>query len=101
LEGKTQTYTAGRRKVVFSDDCGISCAWSTRTGEIIDAEGNRYHAVLTFCDMDSGEFYGAFVFTSDGVKPQEKMPKTFFPFQYKPYTAIPGDIHAGSNGWSR
>ena len=105
----TTTFTQGETKrVLTSPDAGIA----TVTGHIKAADGTIYDALLEIGEHDSGELYGAGVWTTDGTsftfldEPNWETTlntthTNMHPFTYK-YTAPPHctDHHIGPNGWS-
>lgn len=82
--------------------------WSIRSGEVQLADGTRAYAVLMFCDSDSGEHYGTWIFTPDGPwdqheggTPMGKPREDVFPYRYRYDGSLIRDYHIGPNGWSR
>lgn len=83
--------------------------WCYTSGEIRLANGKRFWAILTVCEMDSGEFYGALVPHKDEVRDQQDgfvgflagTENAIFPYKYRYDAVIALDHHVGADGWSR
>jgi len=103
-------FTAGGRKVhTYDDDDGYS-VWSERCCDVVLADGTKCYGVLTFCDTDSGELWGTYLFTPDGgiwtqgvgePLPMGKSKGDVFPYRYRYAGRMREDHHIGEDGWSR
>ena len=95
-------FVAGGKKRYLVDEEYNGVGAVMVNGEIKDAHGNRYYAILEFDESSSGEYYGGLYFdlTPNGVELKEIIGNIGV-HSYKYHAPLKCfDHHVGDDGWS-